>query len=559
MIGSRHFDPAAVRGLAGNKVFARGEAYHRSGQVRILALEPRRVLARVAGTEDYLVELTGAGEDIGGECSCPAFEDWGFCKHMVATALAANTAAEAGDTGSEAPAAPRIRAYLAAKGVDALVEMVMDHAERDEAWFRALDMASAAAGADDKDLERRLRRAIDSATRTRDFIDYREARGWAAGVEAVLDTLAELAPGPRAGLVMTLVERVIDKVEEATGSIDDSDGYCGALPGRAAEIHLRAAGAACVDPVLLARDLFRRELDSEYGPFEGAAEVYGDILGDAGRAEYRRLAMEAWDRLPPLSRAGRGAERDSDYRRLMAILDRLAEDDRDVGMRIALRAKKLTSSYEYLALAEFCLEIGRPDEALRRAEEGLWLFEDDRCDERLVGFAADRLCEAGRTDEAFAHLWRAFQSAPNLDLHARLVAIGGPPARQKSMAFLESRLEKAEPASRWHSPADLPICILIGEGEWEKAWALLRRKGASGGVKEALARATEKTHPAQAAGVYAERVEALVEGGGARAYAEAAALVRCMKRLQAPAEHAAYVVGLKARFGRRRTFVPLLD
>ena len=48
------------------------------------------MLAQVAGTEDYRTELTGRGEDFDGECSCPAFEDWGFCKHMVATALAAN-------------------------------------------------------------------------------------------------------------------------------------------------------------------------------------------------------------------------------------------------------------------------------------------------------------------------------------------------------------------------------------------------------------------------------------------------------------------------------------
>ena len=35
----------------------------------------------------------GAARTIGGDCSCPAFEDRGFCKHMVATALAANARA----------------------------------------------------------------------------------------------------------------------------------------------------------------------------------------------------------------------------------------------------------------------------------------------------------------------------------------------------------------------------------------------------------------------------------------------------------------------------------
>ena len=85
----RRFDIAALRLLAG-AAFVRGEAYHRDGRVEILAVEPRRVLAQVAGTEDYRVNLLGKGETIKGECTCPAFDDYGFCKHMVATALAAN-------------------------------------------------------------------------------------------------------------------------------------------------------------------------------------------------------------------------------------------------------------------------------------------------------------------------------------------------------------------------------------------------------------------------------------------------------------------------------------
>src|SRR6267378_4800633 len=86
------FDIGRLRELAGEKAFARGEAYYHGGQVQILVLEPGRVLAQVAGTEDYRTELTGRGKEIDGACSCPAFEDWGFCKHMVAAALAANAA-----------------------------------------------------------------------------------------------------------------------------------------------------------------------------------------------------------------------------------------------------------------------------------------------------------------------------------------------------------------------------------------------------------------------------------------------------------------------------------
>ena len=113
---------------------------------------------RVAGTEDYRTRVTGRGEDIAGECSCPAFDDWGFCKHMVAAALAANAAV--GDSTAAAGALPRIGEYLRKKGVDALVEMIVGLAERDPTLFRKLDLAAIAAGSDGASLAGRLGKAI---------------------------------------------------------------------------------------------------------------------------------------------------------------------------------------------------------------------------------------------------------------------------------------------------------------------------------------------------------------------------------------------------------------
>src|SRR6266478_8411751 len=135
------FDIDAVRDLAGDKVFARGEAYHRDGQVAILSIERERVLAQVAGTDDYRTVLTGRGGTIDGECSCRAFSGWGFCKHMVATALAANSLGADADADADGALA-RIRSHLKERGVDILVEMIIDMAERDPALFRRLDLAA---------------------------------------------------------------------------------------------------------------------------------------------------------------------------------------------------------------------------------------------------------------------------------------------------------------------------------------------------------------------------------------------------------------------------------
>lgn len=547
------FDVEALRDLAGGKVFTRGESYFRSGQVEILTYEPARVVAQVAGIEDYRTVLTGSGKRIGGECSCRAFEEWGICKHMVAVALMAN--AEGGKPAGEGKLS-RIRQHLKSKSIDALVEMIVELAERDPKIYRKLDLAAATSQADDSTLEASFRKAIDKATRTRGLVEYGEAGDWAAGVEGVLDAVAELASNGRGGLALKLVDHALSKFEAAIQHIDDSDGYCGAVLNRACEIHLNACMAARPDPVKLAAKLFSREMDDQYEIFHGAASNYADVLGEAGLGEYRRLASEAWQKLRPRSK-GRGSEQDHDfgYDCLKQILDFFAERDGDVESRIALRSKDLSSPWKYLELAEFCLSQGREREALSRAEEGLWIFEDGPPDGRLVGFTAQLLAKKKRKSDAEALLWRAFEKAPSLEFYGKLRLIGGEAARERAIAFLEARLAKEKP-SQWHFPSTLLIQILMEEKMLDQAWQIARRHGTSPGLVGDLARASETSHPAEALEIYAQRVAEMVNIGSG--YEEAVQLVVRMAGLRGATEQAAYVDELKRRYHRKRNFMKLL-
>jgi hypothetical protein len=434
------FDVAMLRELAGDKVFERGEDYFEDGEVEILALEPGRVLAQVSGSQDYRTELRARGKSIGGHCSCPAYTDWGFCKHMVAAGLAANAAGDGDERGG---ALARIRAHLQAQGVDALAGMIVALAERDSRLFRKLELAATASHGDDPALEPRLRKAIDGATRTGRYIDYASASDWAAGVDAALDAVEALASGPRAEIALKLVEWAIARIDEATGSIDDSDGHCGALLNRAQEIHVAAVAAVRPDPVALARKLFAREIDDGYDIFWGVAPRYAEALGERGLAEYRRLAQAAWEKLPPRTPSRATPETAGDVDRLLNILDFFAERDGDVDARIELRARDLSSSYRYLQLAEFCRAHGRTNDAVRYAEEGLWIFEDGRPDEPLVLLAADLMDKAGRRADAEALLWRTFDKRPTLALYERLRKLGGAVARDRAVQSLESLCAQA--------------------------------------------------------------------------------------------------------------------
>ena len=553
------FSIDALRDLAGEAVFARGEAYHRGGQVQILAIEPKRVLAQVAGTEDYRTELTGRGRNIGGHCSCPAFRDWGVCKHMVAVTLAANALGPEAET-EGAGVLSRIRDHLKQKSVDALAGMIVELAERDPALLRRLDVAAAVVHADDGALRTRLRKAIDAATRTRDYLEYDELQDWASNVDASLDAIADLASGPRAGLALELAEHAIDRIERAIDSIDDSEGYCSELLYRARDIHLAAAEAVRPDAVQLARSLFARQMGSDYGTFEDAVRLYADVLGESGLAEYHRLAAGAWEKLPQRSGRVRGNddERSAGYHHLKAILDFFAERAGDVETRIALRAYDLSSAWRYLELAQFCQSQGREDEALRRAEEGLWMFEDGQPDEQLVSFTVKLLSQAGRNEDAEALLWRAFEKVPSLELYKQLRKLGGRTALERIIGILGTR-SASNVRTGWYTPADLLVSILTEEEMLDAAWAVAREHKVSFGAKLALADASKAAHPREALEVYAEQVNQFVSTGGNHAYAEAAKLIARMAILQSTAEQAAYVAALKVRHGQKRNFMKLLD
>ena len=91
MSGPRYED-RQLRRLAGETTYARGAAYAKEGRVRLLSIGPTAVRAEVTGSELYAVVLQGTDDDIWGDCDCPAYDDYGFCKHLVAVALAVNAA-----------------------------------------------------------------------------------------------------------------------------------------------------------------------------------------------------------------------------------------------------------------------------------------------------------------------------------------------------------------------------------------------------------------------------------------------------------------------------------
>lgn len=187
---------------AGDRTFRRGQNYAAEGRVSGMVKEGDALSGTVAGTDDYEVRLWLDGDELAASCDCPVGEDGVFCKHMVPLALAWLDEEAVPPQPDQrlkrpGPARPRrvtlddIRAHL--KGMDhaALVELVLAQADRDESLREhlALRVAMADATGAGADL---VRRAIDQAARSADFVRYADTYAYALGIDAAIDLVEEI-------------------------------------------------------------------------------------------------------------------------------------------------------------------------------------------------------------------------------------------------------------------------------------------------------------------------------------------------------------------------------
>src|ERR1700710_873850 len=168
-----HFDVEALLAAAGETVFARGHAYHKDGQVEIVSVDGAVVAARVRGTQLYRTQLAVQGGQLSGECSCPAFDDFGFCKHLVATGLAAN-ALDTEASKAIAGRTEKLKMYLVAQGAEVLADKLLAIMGRDPLLRQALELDMAIAGDDDSAVLARLRGAIADAVSIPGYVAYGE-------------------------------------------------------------------------------------------------------------------------------------------------------------------------------------------------------------------------------------------------------------------------------------------------------------------------------------------------------------------------------------------------
>ena len=409
-----------IRSLAGETWFARGQAYFQQGHVGELSEHNGKLDVIVTGTEDYRVRLGIEDNDLSYSCTCPLGDDEQFCKHCVAAALA--WLATAKNEGG-APQRPReshasdLHTFLEHQEKESLIRILLAEAENNSGLREQLQLESARQKPSGVDL-RAFRRSIANATQTGGFIDYYAAPRYARRIHRIINAISELLDDGHAKAVVELTEYTLMKLERAIGEMDDSDGHMGEILPDLQELHHRACEQAGEDPLTLAHRLFEWELKSDWDFFRDSAEIYADVLGPQGLAEYRRLAEAEWMHLPALVPGDNNHDSFGSRFRISSIMESLARQSGDYEILVAVKRHDLSHPYSFLEIAEIYQRAGKHDQALDWAERGMRAFP--RVDSRLSDFLADEYHRRGRHAEAIDLIWAQFVETPQLDTYQKL-------------------------------------------------------------------------------------------------------------------------------------------
>ena len=335
--------------------------YALDGRVSKVSTTTDSAKAKVRGSVNYQVELWSEDDEAAFACTCPIGGEERFCKHAVAVALVVTDAVATEEAVTEQSEEIDLAAYLRGLDQEALVELLVERAAEDDIFDARLRMAAARTSVGGPALGP-FREALEAAFETDGYVGYREAYDYTSGIDSVLDSLGQLLEDGHADAVVTLAEHAADLAEEALGYVDDSDGGMSGIAEHIRELHLAACEASRPDPVALARNLYDRERHGgDLEIFYGAAGTYADVLGDEGLAEYRRLAQQEWDELPPL---GPDDERSwsAGRFRITQIMLTLADLTGDVDAVVAVLAHDQSSAYQFVKIAETLQGAQRHDE-----------------------------------------------------------------------------------------------------------------------------------------------------------------------------------------------------
>ncbi len=603
-------DEQLIKDLAGSRAFFRGVGYLQDGRIASVESRGDRVVATVRGTVPYGVELRLVDDVIGWTCSCPAAEDGSFCKHCAAVALSLARRGELlGASGSDrsdttgrrsrdSPAvggdAEMLADFVRGLARNRLADTVLEQCDRD--WRlreRLLTEARTVRGVQPD--VREWRRRIRDAFSTGGFLSYHEADGWAAGVNDMIEAVADLEQAGHHETVAELAEYAHQRADQAVDHIDDSGGWLSGISEALSDLHLQACTAGEPDPIALGERLAKLELASELDGFRRCAAGYAEILGAEGLTAFRRAVEPQWRKLDPS-----GDEWASGAFSVRQAMIGWALGTGDPDALVEAHRSDQIRPVDMAEIAAAFERAGRDDEAVEWARRGLsglghgsWQAGQAR------DLLARKLRERGRHGEAGDLYWKAFEANPSLGAYRELqrqdsetdwlarcrrhlvTRLGNAPSTQPTGTARPtasgSTGPEPSPFSTTPAPRDVmsdtaPAApaeaatlteLLLYEGRIDDAWEAASTFSTSRPMWMTLARQREADHPGDSIPVYESEVLAIINRKKPNRYRVAADLMDRIRRLAAktgePQRFDALLARVRVEHKAKRRLIAELD
>jgi uncharacterized Zn finger protein len=540
--------------VAGDLVYARGEDYVR--YVRGLRTTDSKAYASIQAKQVYTVELDWSGPLPDGSCTCPHNADGNFCKHLVATGLAAiDTGRVAVDDTASRTSEGALHAAVQAMDVEELRDMVMTLAQRDDGVRRMLEIRATTASGDDTHAKAELEAYVRNTLAFRGFIDYRRSFEVAEAASEMLDELENHLNTGAAELVRQALLRAVTRLRKMIEHVDDSSGSIGDQCQRAADLYARACCLGEPDPVKLATWLVKFRADSPGWPNVVLAD-FVDAFDEQALGTYRR-AVAALDRK---------LEGQDHWKRFEvdAMLLELADHDGDVDRAVRLLAQR--EHPEYGAIVDRLRAADRTEDAVawmdRAVADGrvtshgggnaYWLSPDD---------VARTYRELGRIEDAVAVLRADFIRQPSVQTYCVLrdFAAGVDRAEtERTWAFDHAR----QLASDRFAAGAVLVQLCLSEGDVDAAWQAADRYGPGWAWRELANRGAE-ARPVAAADLYRPQLEKDLRQPNSKLYPGIAETLATMAELYErggrSADFASFIAQIREGYGRRPSLMKALD
>jgi len=404
-----------IQKLCETRIFDRGLDYYHNGSIRNISAKGNEIHASVEGSEyePYKIIIKGTVNGIitYASCTCP-YDMGGYCKHIIAVLLALLDKKQGGLANKEKKLnvvdVNDIKPCLKNKSKNELVDIILEQSQKDDSLLKSLALDTAIKTK--KSINPgKYKRQIQFVFQT-EFLKWNEVYDFVQQLEIIKDGIDKLIEKKYYREAKEILEYFIEKSVHKIEDLDDSNGEYSPFVQSLYESYAIVVTGCEINPEELAKWVFNSILGDGYGFTDSLLEQMEKPLGDAGYSIVEKRAREKLvERFSQI--AEEQVRKSFDYKlsTLKNILTDIAKIQKDDEKHLEILELFLgESTYSYVELCEKLVSMGRNEEAIKRLNEGLQRYSENR-DSRLNDMLSKLYEKQGNIKEAFKHEWERFK------------------------------------------------------------------------------------------------------------------------------------------------------